>query len=232
MSFLTDVIRADYKLVRVLKNTERSKVIVYKNPQLDRRIVWREAAVNIEVFRLLMGISYPGLPEVYAITEHEGKNVILEQYIDGITLEQELQRGTISEKRTRRIAAELCNTLTLIHKMGIIHRDIKPSNIMLLEDDFPVLLDFDVARIYKPDSTGDTTVLGTRGFAAPEQLDIAQTDGRSDIYSLGIMMNYMLTGEHPTNRRHKGLLSPVIDKCTHLDPNRRYQTAEQLRRWL
>jgi len=92
-----------------------------------------------------------------------------------------------------------------------------------------VLMDFDTAREYKPEADRDTRVIGTAGYAAPEQFGVTQTDARADIYAIGIMMNVMLTGHHPTKQMATGRLAPLIEKCTQLDPERRYATVWELK---
>jgi serine/threonine protein kinase len=91
------------------------------------------------------------------------------------------------------------------------------------------LIDFDTARIYKHYQSQDTIFMGTIGYAPPEQYGLNQTDERTDIYSLGVLMNVMLTGELPEKRLYNGKLRKVIIKCTQSVPDNRYQTAEELK---
>ena len=90
------------------------------------------------------------------------------------------------------------------------------------------LIDFDAARIFKSYQQQDTSFIGTAGFAAPEQYGINQTDPRSDIFALGILLNVMLTGEHPSRKLYKGRLTKVIEKCINIDPNKRYANIKDL----
>ncbi len=111
--------------------------------------------------------------------------------------------------------------------MGAVHRDIKPENIILRGRD-AVLIDFDAARIHKPTSETDTQVLGTVGFAAPEQYGISQSDLRADIYSLGVLINVMLTGEHPSRCMASGRMGRIVERCTRVNPAKRYQNVHRL----
>jgi serine/threonine protein kinase len=111
--------------------------------------------------------------------------------------------------------------------MGAVHRDIKPENVILRETG-AVLIDFDASRIYKEAQENDTKVLGTTGYAAPEQYGIAQTDGRADIYSLGVLMNVMLTGKHPATVLAGGRMGHIILRCTMMNPDKRFQTIRHL----
>ena len=94
------------------------------------------------------------------------------------------------------------------------------------------LIDFDASRFFKKGQSKDTVIIGTAGYAAPEQLGFAQSDERTDIFALGVLMNVMLTGEHPTNKLYKGKLRKVIEKCIQLDPQKRYKNVEELKKIL
>ena len=108
-----------------------------------------------------------------------------------------------------------------------VHRDVKPENVILRGSD-AVLIDFDAARIYKVASESDTQVLGTTGFAAPEQYGIFQSDERADIFSLGVLLNIMLTGKHPSREMAAGKMGRIVRKCTMTAPEQRYQSARAL----
>ena len=89
-------------------------------------------------------------------------------------------------------------------------------------------IDFDIARVVTPGKTRDTVVMGTEGFAAPEQYGHRQTDGRSDIYALGVLLNYIILHKLPVEEMISGNLRKIVQKCTALNPDERYQTVEQL----
>lgn len=120
---------------------------------------------------------------------------------------------------------ELCSVLEFLHGKDIIHRDIKPSNISLANDGHIRLIDFDAARMPKEDLEQDTRLLGTRGYAPPEQYGFAQTDARADIYSLGVTLEQLLG-----DKAHKKRYKRIIGKCTNLNPDKRYQSARQVKR--
>ena len=100
---------------------------------------------------------------------------------------------------------------------------------MILRGDQAVLIDFDASRIIKPEGTADTVVLGTTGYAAPEQFGLSQTDGRADIYSLGVLLNVMLTGQHPSRQLTAGHAGRVVQRCTMTSPEQRYHSVQELR---
>lgn len=122
---------------------------------------------------------------------------------------------------------ELCTVLEFLHAKDIIHRHIKPSNILHAKDGHIRLIDFDAARMPKEDLEQDTRLLGTRGYAPPEQYGFAQTDARADIYSLGVTFEQLLG-----DKAHKPRYRRMIRKCTNLDPDKRYQSARQVKRAL
>jgi serine/threonine protein kinase len=104
---------------------------------------------------------------------------------------------------------------------------LKPENVILREND-AVLIDFDAARLHKPQAEADTQILGTTGFAAPEQYGLGQSDTRTDIYSLGVLMNVMLTGQHPSQMLAEGRMGRVIGRCTQVNPEKRYKDVVHL----
>lgn len=109
----------------------------------------------------------------------------------------------------------------------IIHRDIKPTNIMVSNDDVVYLVDFNISREYDENQSVDTVIMGTQGYASPEQCGFAQTDCRSDIYSIGMLMkNILMVDEYPDKETKR--LKRIIDKCTSIDPGKRYKNIEKL----
>ena len=102
----------------------------------------------------------------------------------------------------------------------------KEGKTVLLEE--AVLIDFDAARIYKNENREDTQILGTTGFAAPEQYGLSQSDGRADIYALGVLLNIMLTGEHPSRKLASGRMGRIVQRCTMVNPEKRYKNILHL----
>jgi len=118
--------------------------------------------------------------------------------------------------------------LEMLHSLGVVHRDVKPENIILRGSD-AVLIDFDVSRLSKPEHTADTQVMGTAGYAAPEQYGFSQTDARTDIYAMGVLMNEMLIRQHPAKQLAEGSFLSVIEKCIEVNMDKRYRSAAELR---
>ena len=103
-----------------------------------------------------------------------------------------LQGGLLTAAQAKQITRQLCMALWVLHSLGVVHRDVKPDNVIIRGTE-AVLIDFDASRIYKNENREDTQILGTTGFAAPEQYGLSQSDGRADIYALGVLLNIMLT---------------------------------------
>lgn len=173
----------------------------------------------------------PGIPKIYTWAQSGDTIAVIEDYINGRDLETILaNNGPLPPETAAGITQKLCAVLTTLHNAPtpIIHRDIKPSNVMISSDHVVKLIDFDSARLFDPSVTGDTTKLGTEGFAPPEQFGFMQTDARSDIYALGVLLNVMLTGEMPGTRLAAAPFDRIVTKCIQMDPGARYTSANQL----
>lgn len=193
---------------------------------------------------ILKRLQHPMLPRIVDIFEDPESIWIVEDYVEGITLEEVLKRdGRIDETLGLQWFRELCGVLRYLHTQQphpIIYRDMKPSNVMLQPDGSLKVIDFGIAREYKQESTGDTTYIGTKGYAAPEQFGKAQTDARTDIYALGVTLYHLLTGKSPYDPPYQFVparqLNPalshgieyILNKCIQPEPADRYQSVDEL----
>lgn len=193
---------------------------------------------------MLKRLSHPALPRIIDIYEDAASIYIVEDYIEGVSLDKRLREaGRFPESTVRLWAEELCCVLRYLHEQQpnpIIYRDMKPGNVMITPDNKVKLIDFGIAREFKQESSGDTTSLGTLGYAAPEQYGTAQSDARTDIYSLGVTLYHAVTGKSPKDPPYELLpirrwdasfsegLEYIIAKCTRTNPNERYQSIAQL----
>lgn len=216
-----------YILEQELKRGADSMVCLVRHPQTLQRYVYREFSGTAEVYRRLKGVESPNLPGILDVREEGDRVFVLEEYVAGDTLEFLLAEAPLTLEQTRQIALQLCNALNTLHGLHVIHRDVKPENIILRGDE-AVLLDFDASRVVKADGSADTRIMGTTGYAAPEQFGFSQTDARADIYAMGILINEMLTNRHPSKHLTDTALRSVIEKCIEVNVDKRYSNVTQL----
>ena len=216
-----------FESVRTLKESPRGSVRLIRHRAAGQRFILRRFTGNGEVYRKLLSYSCQNLPVIYEAVSQGEDNLVLEEFIEGDTLGFLLEGALFSPKETRKIIIQLCRALWVLHGLAAVHRDIKPENVILKGSE-AVLIDFDAARLHKPEAAADTQILGTTGFAAPEQYGLSQSDTRTDIYSLGLLMNVMLTGQHPSQTLAEGRLGRVIGRCTQVNPEKRYRDVVHL----
>ena len=176
----------------------------------------------------LRGLNAPPLPAFVDEYRNEMMRCVIRTYVQGTSLAEYADGKKLSEDEVRRIGIALCGQLQTLHSTHptIIHRDVKPQNIIMQEDGTPVLIDFGISRVYSTKGK-DTMVLGTEGFAPPEQYGFSATDARSDIYSLGMVLSWLLHGEDAQEKTPASPLESVIAQMTAFDPDRRYASAER-----
>lgn len=185
---------------------------------------------------ILSSLHYKGLPAFADEFQNDTTVCIVREYIAGKPLSQYITENNPANKDIIGISLQLCDILIYLHgqKKPVIHRDIKPQNVIVKDDGQLVLIDFDIARVYNSESEADTQFFGTREYAPPEQYGFSQTDSRTDIYSFGILLRYMLTGserENPNVRIYKPL-ARIIKKCTAFAPKERFSNAEAVKKAL
>ena len=224
---LLEAVTTEYDTLYALKQSPRGAVSVVRHKKSGTRYVFRRYSGSGEVYRRLLPVLCPHLPQIMEAAEQDGQTAVLEEYVQGDTLAELLMGARLTEREARQVTMQLCQALHVLHSMGAVHRDVKPENVILRGSD-AVLIDFDAARIYKVASESDTQVLGTTGFAAPEQYGIFQSDERADIFSLGVLLNIMLTGKHPSREMAAGKMGRIVRKCTMTAPEQRYQSARAL----
>jgi serine/threonine protein kinase len=195
---------------------------------------------------LLASLSHPNLVRVTDRFQENNRHYIVMEFVDGQTLETLLSKrqAPFPETQVLMWADQLCDALAYLHyqEPKIIYRDIKPANVMLLNDMKTVkLIDFGIARFYKPGKRKDTTEFGTDGYAPPEQYGKGQTDERSDVYALGAMLHQLLTLRDPSTklfnfppvRELNPEISERVDiaiaKAVAMKKNNRYTTIGEMR---
>ncbi|WP_052487477.1 serine/threonine-protein kinase [Gordoniibacillus kamchatkensis] len=222
-----DVLEHRYRLLQVLGQGGMGRVFVAEDLRLaGKRWAIKEtvppigdASGFLREAELLARLQHPMLPQIvdyYGPSERNRCAYVVMELISGVTLDAELQHrgGRLPAATIVRIGSQLCEALVYLHGQKpepIVFRDIKPSNIMLDEKGRVRLIDFGIARRFKPEQPGDTLPLGSVGFAAPEQLRGERTDPRSDLYSLGAVLYFLLSGGQYAALRS----GPLAVHCTH-----------------
>lgn len=198
---------------------------------------------------ILKNVDHPVLPRIVDIINQNGTIYVVMDFIEGTTISDRLKKeGAQPQETVIEWGLQLASALDYLHNMNppVIYRDMKPSNVMIRPDGGVKLIDFGTAKEYVIENNADTTALGTRGYAAPEQFGDKQgrglynTDARTDIYNLGATLYHIVTGKNPCeppyeikpirewNPALSSGLEKIISKCTQADPNDRYQNCKEL----
>ena len=190
-------------------------------------------AADYPVLQTLCRIKHRNLMEIYDVKMQDGVCISLCEYINGMTLDMRVEYYQPLDIRSAKdILCQICDGLSQLHINGIVHRDIKPGNVMITDDGTVKIIDYCISRLIKPEQRKDTTVLGTAGYASPEQFGFTQTNGKTDIYACGVLLNYLLTGKLPNEQLHQGPLTTVIQQCIEIDENKRFASADELKKVL
>ena len=224
--YLTEFFKV-YSLVSVLSDKNDCKVLKLKNKKQDKYIVLRQFLKPLSAYEELYSIKCENLPLIYDVINLDYGQIVLEEFIEGLTIAEVMETGKYRYMGTRRVLRSVSHALTVLHNRGIVHRDVKPENVVIGKDGRVVLIDFNAARKISS-ANKDTTIMGTVGYASPEQLGVAQSDARTDIYAVGVLLNVMVTGKHPSEKLAKRKAGRIVRKCTNVNPNERYQSAEKL----
>lgn len=208
-------------------------VFLVRNPESGELFIKKILSTyDSSVYRYLQKHPIEHMPAIYGVYEGSNRLVVIEEYIEGISLSELIEKQDITAGRAIEIAYSICSILRELHNPGntIIHRDIKPSNIIQSADGEIYLLDMNAAKWYREDETEDTRMLGTENYAAPEQLGygLSASSAKTDIYALGILLNVMLTGSYPKEKRAEGPVWEIIQKCISLEAANRYSDDELL----
>ena len=180
---------------------------------------------------LLKSLSHPGLPKFIGEYRSEKMLCVVREYAEGTPLDQYVERSGSAQKQSIAFAVQLCDILAYLHGQTppVIHRDIKPQNIIVDPTGKIKLIDFGISRVYDETARKDTVCFGTRGFAAPEQYGFSQTDRRADIFSLGVLLGWLLTGKSDIAEILRDISNPrlrrIVQKCTAFAPERRYASV-------
>lgn len=254
MAEIGSVIDGKYEILRKIGQGGMSVVYLAMDTHLNKQWAVKEirkkgngkddvVIVNslLAEANMMKKLDHPSLPRIVDIIDNGEIIFVVMDYIEGESLDKILlEYGPQPEELVIAWAKQLCDVLSYLHsqKPPIIYRDMKPANIMLKPEGNIKIIDFGIAREYKEQSLADTTVLGTKGYAPPEQYS-GQTDARSDIFALGMTMHHLLTGIDPRggekyvpvrmwNPELSEGIEIIIDKCVQPAAENRYQNCSDL----
>jgi serine/threonine protein kinase len=257
-----------YKILEKLGEGGMGEVFKAQDTKLDRFVALKflpseltssedDKARFIQEAKAASAMNHPNVCTIHSIDEYNGQLFIVMEYIEGTTLRDNKQ--VLSEKKILEIAAQAADGLGAAHEKGIVHRDIKPENIMIRKDGIVQIMDFGLAKLYSSSNvsrlTKAGTTMGTMGYMSPEQVQGLDVDHRTDIFSLGVVIYELLSGESPFKGMHetaimyeivnvnpapistiKNEINPELDQiileCLEKDKDERYQSAKELSRSL
>jgi serine/threonine protein kinase len=243
-----------------LKRPVAIKVLAYGRGRVDKLLAEARSAA---------ALTHPSVATIYDVQQVSGLAFLVMELVPGCTLREELARGRLGASRVVAIAGQVAAAMDRAHRVGIVHRDLKPENVMITPDGAAKILDFGLARdvaaypsgvVERSDTRpapGDapeaapcmTGVVGTRHYLSPEQATGELADPRSDVFSFGVMLHEMVTGERPFESRAepdprrwgadaftrvalpRAALRPmerVIDRCLELDPKKRFASGGEI----
>lgn len=225
-----DVIRLSY-YEDIEYFEDREDIIIVKNIDTEKRYLKKYLRLfNESIYQYIFRNPVKHIPRIIDIFKAKSHLIVIEEYVEGKTIESVLEEGLIEECDALDIAEKLCTILLDLQneKTPIVHRDIKPSNVLLTENNEVYLIDLNVAKWIDNTETEDTQMLGTQYYAAPEQYGFGKTGSsdKTDIYALGMLLNKMITGKFPKECRVESPIGDLIDKCTNLNPDNRYNAKE------
>lgn len=184
---------------------------------------------NSDVYKQLKNNPINGVPNVIDYYEEDNKLTLIEEYISGVSLWELIAEKKLLMDDVIRYILELCDIVGRLHDLTppLIHRDIKPQNIIISSSDSVFLIDFNASKQYSPDETCDTILMGTEGYAAPEQYGFGASSTRTDIYGIGKLMkiSFEELGIVPDTT----VYAPVIAQCTYLISQFRYNSTYELK---
>jgi serine/threonine protein kinase len=220
-----------YQIIEMLSENPTSRVFLAERE--DKLYIIKEQPKEFCFLKnpaILRELDCPGLPKIIDFYETDGSFFYSYEYIMGVTLTEAYESGFITTGAAVAITEKLCGIVSYLHSKSILHCDIKPNNILINGDDV-FLIDFGIAHIYDKNSSDDTAIIGTEGFVTPE-LGYKKTDFRADVYALGMVLYYLLTGsadikELPEKVSDKQLRA-IINRAANYEVGKRYKTVAGL----
>lgn len=220
-----------FEIIREIGKGAMGLVYLAHDPKIDRKIAIKmisiPAGVSADEAREARHrfvreaqaagkLQHPNIITIYDVVEENGVSYIAMEYIDGVTLEAHTRPGALLPlKKILEITAQACSALDYAHQSNVIHRDIKPANLMLVKGELLKITDFGLAKRPDANLTQAGVLVGTPNYMSPEQIAGKPTDGRSDFFSLGVVLYELLTGERPFGG---DTISTIIYRILYEDP--------------
>ncbi len=226
-------ITGEFEFISRVSSGANSELAILYDKICCRKVVIKSGKADLieNEARIMSEFSGKGIPEVYCCFEQNGVTYLIRQYIPGVSLhERIMSEGAFSESETVRIGIAVCEIISRLHgaEPPVINRDIKSDNIIIDPDGNIFIIDFGISREYDANASRDTQVMGTPVTAPPEQFGYGQTDERSDIYAIGVLINELVTGSPKINLEVlPRKLASVIKRCTEFSPENRFRNAEE-----
>lgn len=214
---------------REIGQINKNTVVVY-NDYLQRQMILKILPrQNLPVLKDIMKIKHPNLMEIYDVMDDGINCNCLCEFVFGNNLDKIVYtKMGVDPKTAEKWMVQLCSGVEELHNRNIIHRDITPNNVMVDYEGNIKLIDFNISREKKQNATRDTTILGTAGYASPEQFGFTQTGFGADIYAMGVLLNFMLTGKMPNEKLCSGKYVSIVKKATQIKEEDRYSNVYQM----
>lgn len=214
---------------REIGQINKNTVVVY-NDYLQRQMILKILPrQNLPVLKDIMKIKHPNLMEIYDVMDDGINCNCLCEFVFGNNLDKIVyNKMGVDPKIAEKWMVQLCNGVETLHQKNIIHRDITPNNVMVDYEGNIKLIDFNISRERKQSASRDTTVMGTAGYASPEQFGFTQTGFGADIYAMGVLLNFMLTGKMPNEKLCSGKYASIVKKATQIKEEDRYSNVYQM----
>lgn len=214
---------------REIGQINKNTVVVY-NDYLQRQMILKILPrQNLPVLKDIMKIKHPNLMEIYDVMDDGINCNCLCEFVFGNNLDKIVYtKMGVDPKTAEKWMVQLCSGVEELHNRNIIHRDITPNNVMVDYEGNIKLIDFNISRERKQSASRDTTVMGTAGYASPEQFGFTQTGFGADIYAMGVLLNFMLTDKMLNEKLCSGKYASIVKKATQIKEEDRYTNVYQM----